>query len=411
MIPALRSRNYRLYFVGQGISLVGTWMTQLATIWLVFQLTHSPVWLGVVSLVSQLPNLLLAPFGGVLADRWNLHRTLLVTQALAMLQSLALAALTLPGPIQLWQLLLLAALQGLINAVDAPTRQALVPAIAEQRQNLTSAIALNSSMVTLAKLLGPAPGGFVIASVGAGFCFLIDGLSYIAVLASLLAMRLAPATRPPRPAPLSPRLVQEQLLDGVRYTVRSVPIPTVMVLLAVVSFLGLSPNVVLPIYTDRTFGGDAHILGLLMAAPGLGALLAALTLTRREGLRGVGRLLTLGPLLLGGSMVLFSQSGNLPLSLLLLVLTGVGTLLQTACSNTVIQTLVDDDKRGRVMRFYLVAFIGMTSLGNLFSGALVSLIGLPAELFLSGMACMAVAVVFARLLPGLRRQVRSQATA
>jgi MFS family permease len=392
--------------MGQGLSLTGTWMTQLATVWLVYHLTGSPLLLGVVSFVSQIPNFVLVPFGGVLVDRWNHHWTLLVTQTLAMMQSFALAALTLTGHIQVWQILALALCQGLINAVDSPTRQAFIPEIVERKENLVNAIALNSSMVNGAKLLGPAIGGVVIAGVGAGYCFLIDGFSYLAVLMGLLAMRLQPkalsSTGRSKPPP-----IWENLKEGFAYAYGFAPIRSILLLVALVSFMGLSPTVVLPVFATEVFGGSAHVLGILMAAPGVGALMAAVSLTQRQGIHGLGRLIAIAPIIMGTSMIAFSLSKLLWLSVLLLGLTGFGTLLQMASSNTVIQTLVEDDKRGRVMSFYLMAFLGVGSFGNLFTGSLIDLIGAPAEVALSGGACILGAVLFAQQLPKLRQVVRA----
>lgn len=405
MLPALQSRNYRLYFIGQGLSLTGTWVTQIATVWLVYHLTQSPLMLGLASFTTQLPNLLLAPFGGVLVDRWNHRKTLLVTQTLAMLQSFALAALALSGQIQVWQIFGLAFLQGLINAVDIPARQAIVPELVEQKATLMNAIALNSSMVTSAKLIGPAIGGLVIGAVGAGYCFLIDGFSYAAVLLCLLAMRI-PAIHREKTA-LNPASVWQNLLEGVHYILASAPIRALLLLVAAVSFLGLSPTVVLPIYAAE-LGQGAQVLGLLMAAPGVGALLGAVILTRRREIKGLGRWVAFSPMLLGASMIGFAYSRELWLSVLMLVLIGLGTLLQSACSNTIVQSLVADDKRGRVMSFYMVAFLGMMALGNLVTGSLIDLLGISTEVGLSGALCILASVLFAYQLPKLRQQARAE---
>ena len=403
MLPALQSRNYRLYFIGQGLSLTGTWVTQIATVWLVYQMTQSPLMLGLVSFTTQLPNLVLSPFGGVLVDRWNHRKTLLVTQTLAMLQSFALAALALSGQIQVWQIFGLALLQGLINAVDIPARQAIVPELVEQKATLMNAIALNSSMVTSAKLVGPAIGGLVISAVGAGYCFLIDGCSYAAVLICLLAMRIPVIHR--KKMALSPASVWQNLLEGIRYIVASAPIRALLLLVGVVSFLGLSPTVVLPIYAAE-LGQGAQVLGMLMAAPGVGALLGAVILTRRREIRGLGRWVAFSPMLLGASMIGFAYSNALWFSILMLVLIGLGTLLQSACSNTIVQSMVADDKRGRVMSFYMVAFLGMMALGNLATGSLINLLGISTEVALSGVACILAAVLFAHQLPKLRQQAQ-----
>lgn len=408
-LPAFQSRNYQLYFAGQGLSLTGTWMTQVATVWLAYDLTHSALMLGWVGFVRQLPNLLLVPFGGVLVDylqsnfagRWNHHRTLLVTQTLSMLQSFALALLALTGVIQFWHLLALGFLQGLINALDSPTRQAFVPELVEQREKLGNAIALNSSMVTGAKLVGPAIGGLLVAGVGAGYCFLIDGFSYLAVLAALLAMRLQPIRAQPINLNQQPGLEQSRLAsifqnlqEGFTYAFGSPPIRMILLSVAVVSFMGLSPTVVLPIFATQILHGSAHTLGLLMAAPAVGALIGAAYLSQRQGIRGLDRVIAIATLILGAGMIVFSLSQLLWLSTLSLVVIGLGTLLQSASSNTVIQTLVDDDKRGRVMSFYLMAFLGMASFGNLFTGSLCSLIGAPAEVALSGIICILAAILF-----------------
>lgn len=396
---------------------MGTWMTQLATVWLVYHLTQSALWLGVVSFISQLPSIVLVPFGGVLVDRWNHHRTLLVTQTLAMLQSFALAALALTGTIHVWSIMVLGLCQGLINALDLPTRQAFVPEIVERKENLGNAIALNSSMVTSAKLIGPALGGVLVASVGAGYCFLIDGFSYLAVLAGLLAMQIEPkilnrnrlreAGDNPNLVKFTPTSVWVNLKEGFVYAFGFPPIRAILLLVAIVSFMGLSPTVVLPIFAAEYLHGSAHTLGLLMAATGVGALIGALSLTQRRGIRGLGRLIAIAPIILGFGMIGFSFAHNLWLSALLLVVVGFGTLLQTACSNNVIQTLVEDSKRGRVMSLYVVAFMGMTSIGNLLTGSLISWIGAPKEVALSGMICIMAALLFARKLPELRQIVKA----
>ena len=398
MLPALRSRNYRLYFLGQGLSLIGTWTTQLATVWLVYHLTQSPLMLGLVSFTTQLPNLLLSPFGGVLVDRWNHRQTLLVTQTLAMLQSFALAALALTGQIQVWQIFGLALFQGLINAVDIPARQAIVRDLVEDRDTLMNAIALNSSMVHSAKLLGPAIGGLIISAVGAGYCFLIDGFSYAAVLLGLLAMRIPIRHR--EKSVLNITSVWQNLLEGIRYILASAPIRALLLLVGIVSFCGLSPTVVLPIYAAH-LGLGAQALGLLMAAPGMGALLGSVMLMQRRGIQGLGRWVAFGPLLLGISMIGFAYSTSLWLSIFLLVLIGLGTLLQTACSNTIVQALVADDKRGRVMSFYMVAFLGMMALGNLATGSLIDLLGTATEVGLSGVVCILASVLFTHQLSKL----------
>lgn len=407
-LPVLQSRNYRLYFLGQGISLMGTWVTMVATVWLSYRLTHSPLLLGLVSFANQLPNFLLVSFGGVLVDRWDSRRTLLVTQTLSMLQSLTLAVLALSGIIQFWQILVLSAVQGLINAVDSPTRQVFIPQIAEKPENLTNAIALNSSMVTAAKLVGPAMGGLIIASAGAGYCFAIDAASYLAVIAGLLAMQWTPkAFSTSSPAPLRFPLVWQNLKQGAVYAFKDAPIRTLLLLVASLSFMGLSPNVVLPVFVSQVLRGDAHTLGGLMAASGVGALAGAIFLSQRRGIRGLGRLIAIASSGSGAIAIAFAFSNTLWFSVVCLFLIGFGNVLQFASSNTLIQNLVEPDKRGRVMSFYLMAFLGMASFGNLFTGSLIEAIGIPAEVALSGGICILLSVTFARKLPQLRTIVRA----
>ncbi|MBD2577735.1 MFS transporter [Oscillatoria sp. FACHB-1406] len=407
-LPALQARNYRLYFLGQGISLMGTWVTMVATVWLSYRLTQSPLLLGLVSFANQLPNFLLVSFGGVLVDRWDSRRTLLITQTLSMLQSLALAALALTGIIQFWHILVLSAVQGLINAVDSPTRQVLIPKIAEKPENLTNAIALNSSMVTAAKLVGPAVGGLIIAVAGAGYCFLIDAFSYLAVIIGLLAMRWTQKIVPTGDnTPLRFSLVWQNLKQGAIYAFTDPPIRTLLLLVAGLSFMGLSPNVVLPVFVSQTLHGSAHTLGGLMAASGVGALAGAVFLSQRQGIRGLGRLIAIASSGSGAIAIAFAFSKSLWFSAFCLFLIGFGNVLQFASSNTLIQNLVEPDKRGRVMSFYLMAFLGMASFGNLLTGSLIEAIGIPAEVALSGGICILLSVAFSRKLPALRALVRA----
>lgn len=376
----------------------------VAMIWVVYHLTQSPVLLGVVGFVSQIPNLVLVPFGGVLSDRWNRRRTLVVTQILSMVQSLALAALTLTGTIHISHIVALSLFQGVINAIDAPTRQAFVPEIVERKENLINAIALNSSMFNGARLVGPAIGGVLLASVGAGYCFLIDGISYLAVLAALLAMRLHPKTVPTTQS-FSFGIIMQHLKEGFAYAFGFAPIRTILLMVGLVSFLGVNFVVVLPIFSNEILHGDANTLGLLMAASGVGSLIAALQLSLRREVRGLGQLVAIAPIIYGLGMIAFALSRSVWLSTLLLAIIGFGSLLQSASSNTIIQTLVPDEMRGRVMSIYIMSFLGMISFGNLFQGTLVSLIGAPRTVAFSGAICVVVAIFFARQLPRLRQMV------
>ncbi|MGC2185543.1 MAG: MFS transporter [Terriglobales bacterium] len=398
---ALRWRNFRLYFSGQTISLIGTWMTRLATSWLVYRLTGSALLLGIVGFSGQIPTFLFAPFAGVWVDRLDRRRVLVVTQALAMLQSLALAALTLSRHINIQEIIWLSAFQGLINAFDMPARQAFLVQMVEDKQDLGNAIALNSSMVNLARLVGPSLAGAVIAVSGEGACFLIDGISYIAVIASLLAMRLAAA--PPKPTVDS---MLSQLKEGWAYVSGFAPVRTILLLFAMVSLMGWPFTVLMPIFAGKILHGGPHTLGFLMGAVGVGALVSAMSLALRKTVLGLGRMIPLSTAALGAGLILFGMSRILWVSLMLMLVCGFGMMQQMAASNTIIQTIVEDNKRGRVMSFYAMAFVGMAPFGSLLAGVLAHAIGAPRTVMLSGACCIAGAAWFAKQLRAIRKLIR-----
>jgi MFS family permease len=400
-VRALRSRNYRLFFGGQSISLIGTWMTRIATSWLVYRLTDSPVLLGIVGFAGQAPAFFLGPLAGVWVDRWDRHRTLVVTQILSLLQSFALAALALLHIITIWEIVLLSITQGLINAFDMPARQSFVIQMVEKRADLGNAIALNSSMVNGTRLIGPAIAGVLIAAVGEGWCFLIDGISYIAVIVSLLSMRITVAQ-----AHTPPRKVLAELYEGWRYVVDSVPIRSILLLLALVSLVGMPYTVLMPIFASDILHGGAHTLGFLMAASGVGAFASGVSLALRKSIVGLGRMIFLSAAIFGAALAAFSLSRTLWLSLILVPLTGFGMMQQMAASNTILQTIVHDEKRGRVMAFYSMAFVGMAPFGSLLAGFLAARIGAPKTLALGGVLCVAASLWFARQLPKIRELVR-----
>jgi len=400
-LRALRHRNYRLYFSGQGISLIGTWMTRVATSWLVYRLTHSALLLGIVSFAGQIPTFLFAPFAGVWVDRLNRHRVLIVTQILAMLQSLALAALVFWNFITVWHIIWLGAFQGLINAFDMPARQAFVVQMVEDKQDLGNAIALNSSMVNLARLIGPSIAGVLIAAVGEGYCFLIDGISYIAVVVSLAVMRALPPQSFPKKAGIF-----SELKEGLQYVARFAPVRTILLLLALVSLFGMPYTVLMPIFAARVLKGGAHTLGFLMAASGVGALAGAVVLAARKSVRGLGRMIAISSAIFGAGLIGFSQSRVLWLSLVLLFAAGFGMMTQMASSNTILQTIVPDERRGRVMGYYTMAFIGMAPFGSLLAGSLANRIGAPVTVLATGAICLAAAAWFSSRLKLLRELVR-----
>ena len=401
MLRALRHRNYRLFFGGQIVSLAGSWMTQIAMTWLVYRLTGSAWMLGVVAFSGQIPAFILGPFAGVMVDRWPRHRVLVVTQILAMLQSGALAVLTLTHLINVPLIIGLIIFQGLINAFDIPARQAFVIEMVEDKDDLSNAIALNSSMFNMARLIGPAIGGVLIAIVGEGICFSIDAVSYIAVIIALLMMRLQPVeTKRKRGAPL------RELREGWAYVTQNAPISSILILLAWVSLFGMSYGVMTPIMAAKVLGGGPNTLGSMMAFSGLGALSGALVLAARPSIRGLGRNIPIFVGAFGLGLIGFGLSKTLWLTLPMLFIMGFAGMTQMASCNTIVQTIVEDDKRGRVMSFYAMAFMGMAPFGSLGAGALATRIGAPHTLFIGGTLCLGAALWFAGRYPKLRDIVR-----
>ncbi len=400
LFPALRSRNYRLFFAGQGVSLIGTWMTQIATVWLVYDLTQSAFMLGIVGFTSQIPSFVLAPFGGAFVDRFSRHQILIGTQILAMGQSLALATLALSGAIQIWHVFALSLFQGIINAVDAPARQVFVFELVEQREDLANAIAINSTMFNGARLIGPALGGLLIARVGEGYCFLIDGLSYIAVIMALLAMRLVPTD-----IPMMAGSHLQKIKEGFVYAFSSPPIRSILLLSGLVSLMGMQYAVLVPVFADKILKGDAQTLGFLMAASGVGAIFGGVYLATRRSVIGLGKFIVISPSILGTGLIIFALSRFLPLSLFAMLLIGLGTILQISAGNIILQTIVDDDKRGRVMSLYTMSFLGMTPFGNLLGGTLGDRIGVTDTLIIAGILCILGSIYFSRQLPALKKIV------
>ncbi len=374
--------------------------SQIATIWLVYQLTNSALLLGIIGFVSQVPGLILDPFAGFLADRWNRHRLLIMTQSLAMLRSLVLAILTLTGQVNIWHLLILSTIQGLIDSFDMPIRQAFVPEMVEIKADIDNAIALNSSLVSSARLLGPAIAGLLIAAAGAGACFLIDSISYVAVIAALLAMKVTPG----RTIAQTTSAWQE-LQAGFTYAFGSLPIRSVLLLLALVSFLGIPYISLGPIFAKEVLQGGSDTFGFLMTTAGIGALLGAVYLSSRTSIRGLEKLVFLLPTVLGIGIITFSLSHTLWLSLLLIFWIGFVLVILSAGSNTILQMLVEDNKRGRVMSLYALASTGMLPLGNLFAGGLASQIGVQNTLIVNGTFCIITSLVFANYIPAVRSGV------
>jgi MFS family permease len=398
---ALRHRNFRLFFFGQSISMIGNWMTRLATTWLVYQLTHSAMLLGIVSFAGQIVSFLLGPFAGVWVERLERRKLLVWTQALAAVQSLALAALTLAHVITLWEIIALTAFQGVINAFDMPARQSFLVQMVGDRNDLSNAIAINSSMANGARLIGPAIAGLVIAGFGEGGCFLVDGLSYLAVIASLLLMRI-----PRLDAPRSKANMFEQIREGWDYVRSFQPIRTILLLFSLVSLMGYSWSVLLPIFAAQVLHGGAARLGLLMGAAGVGALVSALSLAVRKSVVGLTRMLQVATAILGGALILFGLSHTFWLSLMLMVLVGFGMLQAASVSNTIIQSLVPEDKRARAMSYYTMAFFGSAPFGSLLAGTLADRIGAPHTVMITGAFCIAGSLWFTSELPKMRAVMR-----
>ena len=405
---ALRHPNFRLFFFGQSISVLGTWMTRLATSWLVYRLTHSALLLGLVGFSGQILTFLLGPFAGVWVERLNRRRLLVCTQAAAAIQSFALAALTLTHLITIHEVIALSALQGLINAFDMPGRQSfLVQMVSDassgktDRADLGNAIAINSSMVNGARLVGPALAGLVIAAAGEGWCFLIDGFSYFAVIASLLLMRL-PRVEIHRAA----TSVLVQMREGWDYVRTFRPIRSILTVFALLSLMGWPYSVLLPIFAGQVLHGGAHTLGFLTGASGIGALTSALSLAIRKSVVGLTRMIQIASALFGTGLILFGLSHILWISLVLMVVVGFGMMQAASAANTVIQTLVPEDKRGRVMGYYTMAFVGSAPFGSLLAGGLAHLLGAPHTIMITGAFCLAGSLWFTFELPQVRAIMR-----
>ncbi len=385
--------NFRLFFTGQSISLIGTWMQSVAMSWLVYRLTGSALLLGFVGFASHIPIFIFSPFAGVFADRYNRHRIVVVTQTLAMIQAFILAGLTLWGRIHVWQIIFLGFFLGSVNAVEIPARQAFLIDMVESRKDLLgNAIALNSAIFNTARFIGPTLAGIIVAVLGEGMCFLINAISFVAVLVCLLLMKLAPKQLKP-----SGKHVFDELKDGLIYAFGSRPIRMILFLLSIISMLGMSYVVLMPIFAADVHHGDSKMLGFMMAAVGVGALSATLYLASRKSPPTLERFVPAAATLFSSAIILFSLSRVLWVSIALLVVTGFGFLLTTASSNTIIQTVVQDDKRGRVMAFYTIAFLGVAPIGSLLAGIAANKIGAPDALLLGGTLCLFAAFLFYRL--------------
>lgn len=400
-VRALRHRNFRLFVAGQIVSLIGTWMQTVAQAWLVYRLTGSSLLLGTVGFTSQIPVFLLAPIGGIVADRGDRRRIVIATQVASMALAGALAAVTLTGSVRVWHVVALSALLGVVNAFDIPARQAFLADMVG-RDDLMNAIALNSSMFNGARVVGPGIAGLLVATLGEGACFLLNAVSYLAVIAGLAMMRVS---RPRLEAGAGTPI--EQIVEGFRFAWRTMPVRDLLLLVGLISAVGMPYTVLMPIFADQILHGGARGLGILMSATGLGALGGALFLASRSTVRGLGRFVALAAGGFALSMALFAFSPYFWLSAAALVPTGGFMMLQMAASNTLIQAMVPDHLRGRVMALYSMMFMGMAPLGAFFAGAAADRLGAPLTVAMGAAACLLGTAVFAARLPILRTEARA----
>jgi MFS family permease len=400
MLRAFRHRNFRLYFGGQSISLIGTWIQQIALGWTIYQLTHSSWLLGLVSFAGQVPLFILTPFAGVLVDRWNRHRTLVITQSLSLLQALILAIVVSTHVLQVWNLVVLNIFAGIILAIDLPARQTFMVEMVGSGPDLPNAVALNAFVINGGRMVGPAIAGLLLTMVTPAVCFFLNAISYIPVVAALCAMHLPP----PKPIAhhASPR---QQLVEGVRYAMGFPPIRAILLLVALASLFGMPYAVLMPVFAAEVLHGGAHTLGLLMTAPGIGALIGTFYLATRKSIYGAGVRVAAGACIFGAGLFATGLARNQVIALIALGFVGLGMIVQLATSNTVLQMIVDDDKRGRVMSLYTMAFMGMAPFGSILGGALAHYTGVPVTLLFGGTACVAGAILFATKIPVLRPMV------
>jgi MFS family permease len=384
ILRAFHYRNYRLYFFGQSLSLIGTWMQHTATAWLVYRLTGSALLLGVTGFAGQIPSFLLTPVAGVFADRLERRSLLLFTQILAMLQALVLAALVLTDTTRVWHIVALSFMLGLVNALDVPVRHSFVVDIVDNREDLGNAIAINSSMFHGSRLIGPAAAGILISHFGEGICFLLNALSFLAVIFALAAMRIKSRKKRPAANP-----VFRELRDGLDYAFASAPIKYILLLTGLVGLLGMSYTVLMPVFARDILGGGAQTLGFLMASSGLGAFAGTIFLAARREAEGLERVIYGAAILFFGGLVALSMSRILWFSVMCLLIAGFGIVVQVAACNTVLQTIVDEDKRGRIMSLFNMAFLGMAPFGSLLAGGVANGIGVSATLLLCAVIYLA----------------------
>ncbi|HML33494.1 MULTISPECIES: MFS transporter [Sporomusa] len=395
---ALKHHNFRLFYFGHGMSLIGTWMQRTATVWLVYRLTQSPEVLGNVDFSGQIAGVVLIPIAGVLLDRWNRYRVIIWTQVLSMVQALLLAGLVFSGIVAVWHIVVLNAFLGIINSFDMPARQAFISQIVEDKDDLANAIALNSAMFNGARIIGPSVAGLAIAVFGEGLCYLFNGLSYIAIIGALLAMKITVT----QTAAGTSSNIAGGLKEGFAYTYNSLPIRMVLLLLALMSLVGFPVLPLMPLFAGEVLGGGPDTLGWLMAAFGAGAFVGTIFLASRPSIVGIEKVIAVTSIIFSVGLMAFALSVRLELSLVIAFIMGFGIIAQMASTNTIIQTLVDEDKRGRVMSLYVLSFGGIAPIGSLMAGHVAGIIGTSYTFLLGGILALAGAVAFGRKLPAWR---------
>lgn len=400
IFSSLRSRNYRIFFTGQSVSLIGTWMQTIALSWLVYRLTGSVFLLGLIGFTSQIPTFFLSPFAGVLTDRYNKLNIVKWAQVLFMLQALTMALLVLFNVIEVWHIIALSIVFGFITAFDAPARQSMVPDLIDDPGDLGNAIALNSAMFNGARIVGPAIAGVLIAIVGEGICFLMNALSFAAVIFALMQIKI-----PQKQVTTQPDNFRESFKQGFLYTFRSMPIRSLIIILTILSAVGLSYIILLPAYAKEILSGGSDTLGYLMSGMGVGAVIGAIYMAARKSVLGLGKIIAASIGLLGLSVILASFSGKIYFSLIVFFAGGFSMVLSLSSINTMLQTIAKEDMRGRVMSFYAMALMGTAPLGNLLSGSIASGIGISLTLLISGIVTVLSAIWFGINLKSFRKYV------
>ncbi len=398
---AFNNRNYRLFFAGQGLSLIGTWMQSIAMSWLVYRLTGSATLLGLISFVGMSPMFFVPSLAGVFVDRWNRRRVLMLTNLFALVQASALGALTISGHVAVWHIFVLGICQGLTNAFDMPTRQAFVVDLVEEKKDLTNAIAFNSAMFNGARLVGPALAGITVAAFGEGICFLLNALSFLAIIVALLAMRIKPRAR--KRATGRPF---EDFKEGFRYAFSFMPIRYYILIVTTMTLLGTQHTTLMPVFAKDVLHGGAHTLGFLVSASGIGALLSALGFAVRKSVIGLEKFASGALGLFGCANIVFSFSHNMTISFVAMIVSGIGMMTVLLSCNTMLQTIAPEEKRGRVMAFHTMASVGVFPFGSLIAGTAAAKFGAPHVVLISGACCLAGALIFVRSGSSLRAAVR-----